>query len=58
MPSYTAAFRDEVIRKVLSTDRTDSIVTISENINIEDWHTKRNFYTSNMSARLQRKNTL
>ncbi len=34
MPSYSVAFKEEVIRKVLSTDRTDSIITISENIRV------------------------
>lgn len=34
MPSYSVAFKEEVIRKVLPTDRTDSIITISENIRV------------------------
>jgi hypothetical protein len=34
MPSYTAAFREEVIRKVLSADRVDSIESISNNIRV------------------------
>ena len=34
MPSYTAAFREEVIRKILSTDRTDSVAAISDNIKV------------------------
>jgi len=43
---YTVAFREEIIRKVLSTDRTDSIISISNNINvptrtIRRWITKR-----------------
>lgn len=31
MPSYTVAFREEIICKVLSANRTDSIMTISKN---------------------------
>jgi|GEM_PF-4151704 len=31
MPSYTVLFKEEIIRKVLSTNRTDSVRTISKN---------------------------
>lgn len=34
MPSHTVAFKEEIIRKVLSTDRIETILTISENVGV------------------------
>jgi transposase-like protein len=34
MPAYTVVFKEDIIRKILSTDKTDSIITISENTGV------------------------